>query len=231
MRRRAGRDPGEPLEPEDWALLWDEHEKSARFALHRLFGALGGTPRCGVCGAPFGGRGSGVARRMGFTPSRKNPTVCSMCVEMSPPGGMTMPTGVLFADVRGFTERSEGADPGEIVGMLTRFYGAAEEVLFPEAVIDKLIGDQVMALYLPEMKRRTMKPEDVPALMLGHDFTAIGDVVNTASRLQGQAHGGEIMCSERIATGLPEPPGDPVELELKGKADPEHAYRGSWREP
>jgi adenylate cyclase len=33
--------------------------------------------------------------------------------------------------------------------LLRHFYACAEDVLFPEAVIDKLIGDEVMALYLP----------------------------------------------------------------------------------
>ena len=37
--------------------------------------------------------------------------------------------------------------------MLRRFYRAAEDVLFPHALIDKLIGDEVMALYLPQLGR------------------------------------------------------------------------------
>jgi adenylate cyclase len=60
-----------------------------------------------------------------------------------------------------------------------------------------------------------------------YDFTAVGDVVNTASRLQGQAGGGEIILSERVAAGLPSPVGDRVELTLKGKAEPETAFRTS----
>jgi len=52
-------------------------------------------------------------------------------------------------------------------------------------------------------------------------------VVNTASRLQGQAASGEIMLSERVASGLPEPVGTPVSLRLKGKAEPQSAYRVS----
>ena len=92
-----------------------------------------------------------MAGPLGFRPSRKNPTVCSVCVEFSPPGGMTMHTGVLFADLRGFTARFAGADPQEAVALLRRFYRCAEDVLFPDALIDKVIGDEVMALYLPEV--------------------------------------------------------------------------------
>jgi len=177
---------------------------------------------------------------------------------------MTQYIGVLFADLRGFTARFDGADPQEASVLLRRFYRCAEDVLFPDAVIDKLIGDEVMALYLPDLKR-DMTHGDVPARMLEHarellrgvgygsgsapfaemgvgidvgeafvgnigqralyDFTAVGDVVNTASRLQGEAAGGEIVLSQRVADGLPAPVGNRVELQLKGKRDPEPAYR------
>jgi class 3 adenylate cyclase len=52
-----------------------------------------------------------------------------------------------------------------------------------------------------------------------------GDVVNTASRLQGQAAGGEIVISERVAEGLPDRVGVRDELSLKGKEEPQIAYR------
>jgi adenylate cyclase len=230
----------------------------------RLIAALPSSPRCSICGAPFAGFGRHIVGRLGYRPSRKNPNICSVCVETSPPGGMNQQIGVLFADLRGFTSRFEGADPREASLLLRRFYRAAEDVLFPDAVIDKLIGDEVMALYLADLNP-DVDLEDVPALMLRHaeellravgyasdsepfaemgvgidigeafvgnigeralyDFTAVGDVVNTASRLQGQAKGGEIVLSERVAAGLPEPVGVPVELTLKGKSRPEHAFR------
>ena len=79
-----------------------------------------------------------------------------------------MHAGILFADLRGFTARVDGGDPEEASNVLRRFYRCAEDVLFPDAVIDKLIGDEVMALYLPVLKKHIMSPSEVPMVMLEH---------------------------------------------------------------
>ncbi|HVT64432.1 MAG TPA: adenylate/guanylate cyclase domain-containing protein [Mycobacteriales bacterium] len=258
LRRKAGRAQSEPLRSEDWEALWQVTHDSGRF-IKRMWLSMPASPRCGLCSAPFAGFGRYVARPLGYRPSRKNPNFCASCVEMSPPGGTTMPVGVLFADIRGFTSAAEAASPEELSKLLRRFYGAAEAALFPEAIIDKLIGDEVMALYLPAL----LPGRDVPQLMLEHarrlltsigygsaegnfvnvgvgldfgeafvgnigdsavyDFTAVGDVVNTAARLQGQAKSGQIMASTRVVTD--EATGKRVSLKLKGKREPEVAYR------
>lgn len=199
-------------------------------------------------------------RRLGYGPSRKNPQICNTCFEKAPMGGVEMEIGVLFADVRGFTSLAESMAPDDVAQLLNRFYAAATEVLTPSAVIDKLVGDEVMALYFPQwlgehwedallLSARDLLAAvgygstDEPWLNLGvgidigrafvgnvgsgdvKDFTALGDVVNTASRLQSAAAGGQIVMSERLFGRLNHlaPKATATTLELKGKKEAEPA--------
>jgi Adenylate and Guanylate cyclase catalytic domain len=69
---------------------------------------------------------------------------------MLPPGGAEIDIAILFADVRGSTQLGERLGPAEYASLLNRFYKAATETLIRyDAVIDKLIGDEVMALFIP----------------------------------------------------------------------------------
>jgi adenylate cyclase len=58
------------------------------------------------------------------------------------------------------------------------------------------------------------------------DFTALGDVVNTAARLQAQAQPAQLILSERVYKAVRErfPAAKPVDLELKGKSAPVAAH-------
>lgn len=118
--------------------------------LRRVMRLLPGSPRCKVCHNPFGGFGGHVCRAVGMGPSRKNPQLCSLCCEKLPPGGAETETAVLFADIRGSTGLSESLGPTAYAELLNRFYRTATEVLIRyDATIDKLIGDEVMAFFVP----------------------------------------------------------------------------------
>jgi len=204
-----------------------------------------------------------LARVAGFAPSRKNPNYCSTCFERGPDGGEELRIGVLFADIRGYTTLSETTAPEAVRALLARFYDALTNVLISaDAVIDKLVGDQVLALFVPylipdeELVPRMVTAAqsvlaavgygtsggawcpvgiglDVGTAFVGNvgagdvkDFTALGDVVNTGSRLQGAAGAGEIVMSSRVYDAVRErfPNATPHLLELKGKRDAEQAY-------
>lgn len=248
---------GDPVDVAFFDQLMDRHLPRA---FMRVMRRLPAEPRCRLCNAPYGGIGGRIMRRFGFGPSRKNPTLCNTCFEKAPMGGVDMEIGVLFAHVRGFTSLAERTPTDEVAQLLNRFYAAASAVLTRSALIDKFVGDEVMALYLPQLLRERWEDELVrdandllasvgygtssgPWLQLGvgldigrayvgnvgagevKDFTAVGDVVNTAARLQSAAGGGQIVLSERLFERLASRPGNATAttLGLRGKQDAEPA--------
>src|SRR5258708_37549636 len=117
VRKAARKVRDEPLTSEDWAYF-ELASGRVESGLSRLLRALPSSPRCGICGAPFAGFGARLVRPLGYRPSRKSPNLCAVCVEASPPGGMTTEAGVLFADLRGFTRLSEEQDPEAVRALL-----------------------------------------------------------------------------------------------------------------
>jgi adenylate cyclase len=181
-RKAARKAKDEPLTSEDWAAYFSMASDPLGRTMSRMLRALPSSPRCGICGAPFSGFGARLVRPLGYRPSRKSPNLCATCVEAAPPGGMTTEAGVLFADIRGFTRLSEQRDPEEVSALLRRFYASAEHVLFPEAVIDKLIGDEVMAFFVRGISGPHYRDRAVRA---GLDLlAAVGDAADGEPWLQ-----------------------------------------------
>jgi adenylate cyclase len=121
---------------------------------HALMSRLPGSPRCRLCSAPFKGAGSVVARRMGHRPWAKNPHYCQVCFTMleDQHGGAEIDCSLLFADVRGSTALAETMSATEFRRILNRFYETAARVLFEhEAILDKFVGDEVMAIFVPAL--------------------------------------------------------------------------------
>lgn len=141
-------------------------------------------------------------------------------------GGRTREVSVLFSDVAGFTTHSEHLTPAQLSRLLNEYLSAHCEAVFrEEGVVDKFIGDAVMAFWgdpvdQPDHAVRACRTAlavqaSLPALeptwralglpgfvvriginsgpaTLGNmgsrqrfDYTALGDTVNLASRLEG----------------------------------------------
>jgi adenylate cyclase len=63
-------------------------------------------------------------------------------------GGETKTLTILFSDIRGFTSVSEKMDAQSLVGLLNKYLAAmAEIVLENRGVVDKFIGDAIMAFW------------------------------------------------------------------------------------
>jgi len=82
----------------------------------------------------------------------------SQCVLKDPDrlslSGETRTMTVLFCDLRGFTTLSQGLGPQALVSLLNEFMTAMTEVVFRyEGVLDKYIGDAIMAFWNAPMEQ------------------------------------------------------------------------------
>ncbi|MGE0659522.1 MAG: adenylate/guanylate cyclase domain-containing protein [Reyranellaceae bacterium] len=112
----------------------------------------GDSNRCKLCLAPFDGIGAVVARMMGKRPANKSPRYCNDCEVFagSHRGGAEIELTLLFADVRGSTAIAQSMSAAAFGALMNRFYATAMRALVAsDALIDKLVGDEVVALYIP----------------------------------------------------------------------------------
>lgn len=125
--------------------------------VHHVFGLIPTNPRCKICNAPFRGPGAPLMRLMGKRPSSKNPHFCASCETFASThqGGAEIEMSMLFVDVRGSTTLAEQMNPTEFSHLMNRFYKATIEVLVQaDALVDKLVGDEVTALFIPAFAGR-----------------------------------------------------------------------------
>jgi adenylate cyclase len=211
---------------EEWERILEEGDEFKR--LRWLFRWLPGNPRCELCLAPFAGPGGALVKLRGLKRSALNPRFCNDCELLATehPGGAEVEAALLFADIRGSTAMAEGMAPAEFSRIIDGFYRQAGEVLIAEgALIEKLIGDEVTAIFVkgfagPHFIHRAIEtagkmlaaPLAIPIGIGVHSgpayigavgesgrlvtISALGDTVNVAARLAAAAGPGEAVISE-----------------------------------
>ncbi|WP_247276748.1 MULTISPECIES: adenylate/guanylate cyclase domain-containing protein [unclassified Bradyrhizobium] len=194
-------------------------------------------PLHGVLSAPF--------RAFGVRPSRMNPNTCTICelmfTKVMRARKITIDATIMFADLRGYTSLSQSHSPDAVSGLLDAFYDESASAIWEhEGLLNKTIGDAVMAVFNFPMKRddharnavlaareiqknwRTKreilaKAHGLTVNELGigigihsgkvsfgefgrshRDLTAIGTVVNTASRAQSVAEADQILVTQAV---------------------------------
>lgn len=129
-------------------MVWFE-----RKFLRPLARALPSEPRCRICYYPFKGLGGMLVRSvMRLEPSKMHPELCNVCerVAQKYPGGAEVEMSLLFADVRGSTEISQNMSPSEYGHLIDHFYKSTTRELFKyNAMVEKLIGDEVNGFFVP----------------------------------------------------------------------------------
>lgn len=171
-------------------------------------------------------------------------------------GGAEIPVSLLFVDVNDSTGMAEDASPSEFTTRLNIFYGVVLEAVDAErGIVDHMAGDGVMAMWIPAFVGQDHAQHAIAAArkisadmegkmpigigvhtgvayvgVVGHegakDFTALGDVPNTASRLSSSAEAGQIVISPESATAanLDTTQLEHQSLDLKGKNEPFSAW-------
>ncbi|HLX13504.1 MAG TPA: adenylate/guanylate cyclase domain-containing protein [Bacteroidota bacterium] len=200
-----------------------------------------------------------------------SPVVISEILEKSDTielGGKEIQGTLFFSDIKDFTSISEKLAPHDLVVLLNEYFSFTTEVILRNgALLDKYIGDAIMAIFgapistndhavkactaaleiqhLLKYNERLNRP-DTPHLttriginsgpvVVGNigssqrlDFTAIGDTVNLASRLEGlnKMYGTKIIISETTwkETAQVFFARELDVVRVKGKVEPVHIY-------
>lgn len=128
------------------------HPDSMMAAGIKVLSRLPTDPRCRLCSAPFAGAGGALMRVIGRRQSMANPNYCNSCEKklLDHHGGGEVDGSMLFADIRGSTTLAETMSMAEYRELLDRFYTTATQVVVAhDGMVDKFIGDELMAVFPP----------------------------------------------------------------------------------
>lgn len=143
-------DPGQKNE-EFWRDFLSHPDTLMRRG-RRILMRLPADPRCRLCAGPFTGPGGAAMRLIGKRQSAANPNYCTSCesILLKHHGGAEVAGSCLFADIRGSTALAEGISATAYRQLLDRFYTTASETVFDnDGMVDKFVGDELMAVFPP----------------------------------------------------------------------------------
>ena len=179
-------------------------------------------PRCKLCAAPFEGAGAPLMRMVGKGRWPKNPKYCGSCFKnlANNHGGAEIPCSLLFADVRGSTQLAESMRPSDFKTLMDRFFRTASAILVEhDAVVDKFVGDEVVAIFIPALTGdrhataaiaaaralvvETSRGSDRPALPIGvgvHTGVAFVGSIGVDANVDLTAMGDPVNVAARLAS-------------------------------
>ena len=187
-------------------------------------------------------------------------------------GGEEREITILFSDIRGFTTLCEGKSPEIILNLLNEYFSEITRVIeLHGGVVDKFIGDAVMALFGAPIAQTNAPSNAIAAgrdilavvqevnqsftdkgiesieigigintgkVVLGNmgsqsrlNYTAIGDGVNIASRIEGlcKEYSVSLIVSESTMAQAPESSYQELgEVQVKGKTERLKIYQPSF---
>ena len=145
-------DPTKNFNPLWRAIFSGEHPELRRG--RKMFRLMSPTAhdRCRLCYAGFDGFSAPVMRAIGRGQWLRNPHFCEKCesVLAQERGGAEIEIAMLYADVRGSTQLAAGMRPVEFAALMQRFFQTAIKVFtWTDAIVDKMVGDEVIGIYVP----------------------------------------------------------------------------------
>jgi adenylate cyclase len=186
----------------------------------RLMNRIPADPRCKLCASPFRGPLAPVLGLIGKKPFPGNPKYCQFCFTglIKRRAGAEVESSYLFADVRGSTTLAEQMRPAEFRGLMDRFFTTASRVLMDhEAFVDKFVGDEVMAFFIPAFtdEQHALRAIQAGQALLGaeaasehplpigvgvHTGVAFVGTVGTEDKVEFTAMGDPVNVGARLAS-------------------------------
>ncbi len=117
-------------------------------------------------------------------------------------GGESVEVTMLFSDIRGFTSMSEKMQPEEVIEMLNEYMTEMSKIIDAhKGVIDKFVGDEIMAIYGAPVPVTNESGEHIDAYMAVKSAVAMMKKLEELNELREQRGQHKIFIGIGLNTG------------------------------